>query len=198
MKQHTENAYQRKKQPERVRAQLLEACAHMILAQGVAGLTLDAVAQMAGVSKGGLLHHFASKQALLDALYNELLEQMDAQVSNAMKKDPLPFGSFSRAYITVNTAASSQKKQARLIEVMMLESLSQEKMRQRWDTWLEQRLQKSGPEERSARLMLARYAADGLWLNDLMHTAQPGARQRKTIIRQLLAMTLPAQETEQT
>jgi len=81
---------------------------------------------------------------------------------------------------------------------MMLESLSQEKMRQRWDTWLEQRLQKSGPEERSVRLMLARYAADGLWLNDLMHTAQPGARQRKTIIRQLLAMTLPAQETEQT
>lgn len=170
----------------------------MILAQGVAGLTLDAVAQMAGVSKGGLLHHFASKQALLDALYNELLEQMDAQISNAMKKDPLTFGSFSRAYITVNTTASSQKKQARLIEVMMLESLSQEKMRQRWDTWLEQRLHKSGPEERSVRLMLARYAADGLWLNDLMHTAQPGARQRKTIIRQLLAMTLPAQETEQT
>ncbi|CAK7018764.1 TetR/AcrR family transcriptional regulator [Saezia sanguinis] len=198
MKQHTENAYQRKKQPERVRAQLLEASAHMILAQGVAGLTLDAVAQMAGVSKGGLLHHFASKQALLDALYNELLEQMDAQISNAMKKDPLTFGSFSRAYITVNTTASSQKKQARLIEVMMLESLSQEKMRQRWDTWLEQRLHKSGPEERSVRLMLARYAADGLWLNDLMHTAQPGARQRKTIIRQLLAMTLPAQETEQT
>lgn len=198
MKKNTENAYQRKKQPERVRAQLLEASAHMILAQGVAGLTLDAVAQMAGVSKGGLLHHFASKQVLLDALYNELLEQMDAQVSNAMKKDPLPFGSFSRAYITVNTTGSSQKKQARLIEVMMLESLSQEKMRQRWDTWLEQRLQKSGPEERSARLMLARYAADGLWLNDLMHTAQPGARQRKTIIRQLLAMTLPAQETEQT
>ncbi|RUS65648.1 HTH-type transcriptional regulator TtgR [Saezia sanguinis] len=198
MKQHAENAYQRKKQPERVRAQLLEACAHMILAQGVAGLTLDAVAQMAGVSKGGLLHHFASKQALLDALYNELLEQMDAQVSNAMKKDPLPFGSFSRAYITVNTTGSSQKKQARLIEVMMLESLSQEKMRQCWDTWLEQRLQKSGPEERSAHLMLARYAADGLWLNDLMHTAQPGARQRKSIIRQLLAMTLPAQETEQT
>lgn len=198
MKQHTENAYQRKKQPERVRAQLLEACAHMILAQGVAGLTLDAVAQMAGVSKGGLLHHFASKQALLDALYNELLEQMDAQISNAMKKDPLPFGSFSRAYITVNTTASSQKKQARLIEVMMLESLSQEKMRQRWDAWLEQRLQKSGPEERSARLMLARYAADGLWLNDLMHTAQPAARQRKAIIRQLLAMTLPAQETEHT
>jgi len=81
---------------------------------------------------------------------------------------------------------------------MMLESLSQEKMRQRWDTWLEQRLQKSGPEERSARLMLARYAADGLWLNDLIHTAQPSARQRKTIIRQLLAMTLPAQETEHT
>ena len=65
MKQHTENAYQRKKQPERVRAQLLEASAHMILAQGVAGLTLDAVAQMAGVSKGGLLHHFASKTCLL-------------------------------------------------------------------------------------------------------------------------------------
>lgn len=35
---------------------------------GIAALSLNAVAREAGVSKGGLLHHFPNKQALIFAL----------------------------------------------------------------------------------------------------------------------------------
>ncbi|MDO8275460.1 MAG: TetR/AcrR family transcriptional regulator, partial [Serpentinimonas sp.] len=40
---------------------LLEATNTVILRDGIAHLTLEAVAKEAGVSKGGLLYHFPSK-----------------------------------------------------------------------------------------------------------------------------------------
>ncbi len=47
-----------------------------LMASGAAGrFTLDAVAKNAGVSKGGLLYHFPSKQALVESMLEQLLEQ---------------------------------------------------------------------------------------------------------------------------
>ena len=42
----------------------------------MAGVTLDAVSQAAGVSKGGLLHHFPNKMALLDGLFDDLIGKL--------------------------------------------------------------------------------------------------------------------------
>ena len=44
---------------------ILEAAAAVLLKGGVRGLTIDAVAVEAGLSKGGVLHHYASKDALV-------------------------------------------------------------------------------------------------------------------------------------
>lgn len=54
--------------PEQQRDLLLKAAESVVLQQGVGCLTLDAVAAAAGVSKGGLLHHFPSKDLLVEAL----------------------------------------------------------------------------------------------------------------------------------
>ncbi|MFM7414309.1 MAG: helix-turn-helix domain-containing protein, partial [Alphaproteobacteria bacterium] len=51
---------------------ILDAAENLIIARGVAAMTLEAVAREAGVSKGGLLYHFASKEALLEALLGRL------------------------------------------------------------------------------------------------------------------------------
>lgn len=47
---------------------LLEAAEAVVIRQGIANLTLEAVAAEAGVSKGGLLHHYPSKDRLVEAL----------------------------------------------------------------------------------------------------------------------------------
>lgn len=57
------------------RERVLNAFAELLREQGVAGATLGAVAERAGMSKGGLLHHFASKDALADGLLARLLEE---------------------------------------------------------------------------------------------------------------------------
>lgn len=47
---------------------LLDAAEAVVVRQGIGNLTLDAVAAEAGFSKGGLLHHFPSKDRLIEAM----------------------------------------------------------------------------------------------------------------------------------
>ncbi len=60
--------------PPRARESVLDAFEALIIADGARSATMDAVAAAAGVSKGGLLYHYASKEALETAL----LERMEA------------------------------------------------------------------------------------------------------------------------
>lgn len=56
------------------RTRILDAAEAIVRRAGVAALTLEAAAREAGVSKGGLLYHFASKEALLAAMLQRLAE----------------------------------------------------------------------------------------------------------------------------
>jgi hypothetical protein len=56
----------KKKQPQMVRLRILEAAAKVTVKRGLGGLTLELVAKEAGVSKGGLIHHYSSKSALIN------------------------------------------------------------------------------------------------------------------------------------
>jgi AcrR family transcriptional regulator len=78
---------------------LLEAAIHVIAANGVPGLTLDAVAKHAGVSKGGLLHHFPTKNALLSTLITRHVDEWRADVMQAYADQPPGPGRFSRSLI---------------------------------------------------------------------------------------------------
>jgi AcrR family transcriptional regulator len=61
------------------RTRVLDAAETIVQARGVPALTLDAAAREAGVSKGGLLYHFASKEALVEGLMARLSEFVAAQ-----------------------------------------------------------------------------------------------------------------------
>ena len=53
------------------RARILSAAYDVFAATGFRGSTLDGVAKRAGMSRAGVLHHFASKQAILIALLDQ-------------------------------------------------------------------------------------------------------------------------------
>lgn len=67
-----------------VRNAVLDAAVELITSSGSAQLTLDAVAAKAAVSKGGLLHHFRSKEALLTALIERVRDSYDAGVNTTL------------------------------------------------------------------------------------------------------------------
>jgi AcrR family transcriptional regulator len=62
---------------ERTRDAALQAALTIIARDGAAKLTLDAIARESGISKGGLMYQFRSKEAVLTAL----LERQTAEVA---------------------------------------------------------------------------------------------------------------------
>jgi AcrR family transcriptional regulator len=81
------------------RERLIEAALVVLQQQGTQHLTLDMVAKQAGVSKGGLLHHFPSKDALMEATARHLYECFNAYVEKHYDADPTTPGRWLRAYV---------------------------------------------------------------------------------------------------
>ena len=66
------------------RDRLLDAAERVVVESGATHLTLDAVAKSAGVSKGGLLYHFPSKEALLEGMLSRHFKDVDAEVAKRL------------------------------------------------------------------------------------------------------------------
>src|SRR5262245_62142591 len=89
-----------KKTPEETRAKLIQAAITIVVEQGAAHLTLNAVAHTAQVSKGGLLHHFPTKEALLYGIDDLATQMWSSRLKHALAQEGegQP-GRWSRAYI---------------------------------------------------------------------------------------------------
>ena len=78
---------------EKTRERIRAAAQALVAEQGSANLTLEAVAKGAGISKGGLLYHYANKQALLEGMLEDLLAKREAlflsNVANHNSRDQL-------------------------------------------------------------------------------------------------------------
>ena len=57
---------------------ILDAAQRIAAERGAGRITLDEVARESGLSKGGLLYHFASKEALLQAMLERLIARTSA------------------------------------------------------------------------------------------------------------------------
>jgi AcrR family transcriptional regulator len=99
----------RAKTRSETRDKLLEAGIKIIVTQGIEKLTLDAVAREAGVSKGGLLYHFPSKEVLVVGIIVYLIEDFNADIEREMEQndEDNPSLSWLKAYVRA-TFNSSQ------------------------------------------------------------------------------------------
>ncbi|WP_049556786.1 TetR/AcrR family transcriptional regulator [Nonomuraea sp. SBT364] len=86
------------------RDELLDAAEDLLCDQGSAALTLSAVADRAGVSKGGLLYHFATKEALIKGMVERLIQEFDELL--AAQDD----ATYTERYVGATLAAVRQGK----------------------------------------------------------------------------------------
>ena len=78
---------------------ILDAAESLVLDRGVSGLTIEATAQRAGISKGGLLYHFGTKEALLMAMLDRLAQLMALDVQNMIGTQRPGPGQVARALL---------------------------------------------------------------------------------------------------
>ena len=93
---------------------ILEAAERVVLRDGGAHLTLDSVAAEAGMSKGGLLYHFPTKEDLIRAMIVRLQDEFDAEITRQAAEDPVQDGRYTRAYVNATLAHESSPLSARL------------------------------------------------------------------------------------
>ncbi len=167
-----EAGYRRKKQPELVRRTLLDCAAKLALEQGLAAVTVQGVCEAAGVTKGALFHHFASKQVLVEGVVSDLIEQLDADIEAAMARDTHTHGRFTRAYIDV-TLHDPMMTEGGQWAALHISILAEPRLRRLVSDWFAERLRRHHDTDGGPELELVRLAADGAWLAHLVRE-KPG------------------------
>lgn len=70
---------------EAMRARLVEATLDCLETEGYAGTTISKIVERAQVSRGAPVHHFPSKDALIQAAAEQLIRQLYVQMGHAIK-----------------------------------------------------------------------------------------------------------------
>lgn len=181
-------ANRRKKRPEKVRRQLLEAGVKILIEQGARAMTLDAVAHEIGVTKSGLIHHFPNREALLNGMFDFILEHYERMIECFMADDPEPEGRFTRAYLRTNLQTVKIEKRNKGIPIY-LAVMADETLRQRMRDWFNGEYRQYARNEHFVGAEIVRFAADGLWLSETFGERRISMQARKKVIEKLIEMT---------
>jgi AcrR family transcriptional regulator len=172
------------------RQQIIHAAFALIRREGVARLTIEAVAQEARLSKGGVLYHFRSKEALIQAMVASLVERFNADIETARRDEPdgersAP-GSRLRAYIRASTGpAEDDEDTVALLAAVSTDPRLLAPLQEQYTRW--QALAEADGVD-PALATVIRLALDGLWMADLFGLAPPQGALREQVFAALERM----------
>ncbi|KAB2253905.1 TetR/AcrR family transcriptional regulator [Staphylococcus epidermidis] len=163
---------------------ILESAAAIINEKGADYLTLDAVAQRAGISKGGLFYHFKSKDELIKELVNYAnnlyRDNVNQHIGNEKNKKGQWLNAFieaTRAHCTDNAPITSGMLAAQGTNRSLLSPLKIS-----YQEWQYQ-ITHDGLDEVDATII--RLAVDGLWLSEIFGISAIDEEMREKVIERL-------------
>jgi AcrR family transcriptional regulator len=156
-----------KKNPTQTKENLLLAATKLIVQHGAANLTLDAIAAESGVSKGGLLHHFPTKDTLLRELLIYHTAIFDARLARELETEPKKKrGRWARAYIraSLNPDPGEMEIGWALASIVTADPELIDLANEGFRNWERQSLNDGLAPARATAIRLA---CDGYWLGEL-------------------------------
>jgi AcrR family transcriptional regulator len=162
---------------------ILDAASKVILEKGGEALTLEAVAEVAGISKGGLLYHYPSKKKLIEAMVMRLIAEVDSRLTQELAKDD----DYVAAYIRASFGASAEwnRISSALIAAVTNDRDLMKPLQARFFRMQEEISSATHVPEFGT---IVRLALDGLWMSDLFGFAPPSPELREKIFAYLLEM----------
>jgi len=165
---------------------ILDAAERVIARQGMAATTIEAVAAEAGVSKGGLFYHFASKRDMLEQVIERNREHFYAlrdQILNNLPDSP------NRLLKASLLASIRHPAKARTDIGNMLALMDDVELREHVAKMKRELFDEISAESKKPELIaLAFLAADGLWVMDMFGGNQYSVEFQHKIIDELLRL----------
>lgn len=145
---------------------ILNAASKIVSERGIFNLTLDAVAAEAGFSKGGLLYHFPSKEALVKGMVDHLVNNYREKIANKSQLDTKEKGKWVRAYVDVTFNQTYQNKDMNsgLLAAKAVNTELLDPIRNLYAEW-QNEIDHDGLD--IAKATVIRLATDGIWLAEL-------------------------------
>lgn len=154
------------------RVAVIEAVMRVAEEQGLSAVTIDSVALAAGMTKGGVLYHFPSRQALVSGVYEHVAQEWEAELVAAAGKTAEEATDRERftAYIRV---ARRPMTRAELVFVAdggadpeLVAPFAE--VTARWAPSTATPDADGDYSDEALRLLIARMAADGLWSYEVL------------------------------
>ncbi|PPG37457.1 TetR/AcrR family transcriptional regulator [Pseudoclavibacter sp. RFBA6] len=171
---------------------ILDAALSVVKSHGVTAVTFDSVATASGMTKGGLLYHFPSKDAMVLALHEHQAQQWEQQLINALGRRPEDATQDERlaAYARVSVQSVTGPEL-----LLMLEASSDETLNRPWQEvigrWSPDPTSIDPADPAALQKMIIYLAADGLWLNNSIG-ATPMPRKLREALAEHLARSVDA------
>lgn len=147
---------------------MLDAAEEVVLRDGIGHLTIDAVAREAHLSKSGLLHHFPSKDALIDALVQRKLDNWRLGYEEAIARQPPGPGRIPRAFLDMCLSSGGgctpgmRRSSIVLVAALVHDAARVEPLRQLRRDLMARMVHDGLPEGVGEAVLLA---VDGLWFD---------------------------------
>ncbi len=168
--------------------QLLEAAAGIVNEQGSDFLTLDAVAERAGVSKGGLIYHFRNKDALIRGLVEHADQMYRDNVDSHFAADDGSNGRWLRAFIeaTRQIRADNANITSGMLAAQGINRELLAPLQETYSGWQE-KIEQDGIDNVDATII--RLAVDGLWLSEVFGLDAIDEDMRRKVLDRLSSYT---------
>ncbi|WP_086778294.1 TetR/AcrR family transcriptional regulator [Streptomyces griseus] len=171
------------------RTQILDAATRVVQREGVKSVTFDSVAAEAGLTKGGLLYHFASRDDLIQAIHQHLADRWEADLVAAAGK-PAAEATRDERLAAYTRVAIQSATRAELL--LMLEGSTNtahaavwEAVTERWAPHPASAPASTSADPAALDRFILRLAADGLWLYESLTSDRLDPAMRQAVAERI-------------
>lgn len=172
---------------QNARERIIDAAEEVVIREGARHVTLDAVVQEAGVSKGGFIYHFKNKEALLQAMLDRLV--MRTETNRRQKCEMLEKGQGMGIIAYVLASLAQDDKTRKVGGAILAAAAHAPKLLLPFYEEYRRLLDEFGRDGLSpAKAGVIMLAVDGLRLMDLLPYSPLRADERKDVIEEIIRM----------
>lgn len=164
---------------ESAKAKLLESAKKILKEEGYEKFTLDSLAKRTGVSKGGVLYHFPTKEMLIQEIIQNLIIRFENRLNSENNETDSSSWTLRYFQATLDDLEDSDLQSSGIIAALASNPHLLLPLVEKYAAW-KQKFKKEKIDQSLADIL--RYAADGIWFNEVFGLSVLSQKEKKKIL----------------